>query len=176
MIACVTGKYSFAGSTSCDTCPNGYYCDSTGIIHGCPAGMMCNENAAYMSLPRPCRSGYYCKDGVTETSCPSGTYSVYSTSGHSVCTPVPPGYGFTAANHPPVQCGPGYYNDVYYNTGGCSACPTGYACPGGSSGHIKTYCELGTYAPVTGMSSCLACPQGYYCSTPSSFPTFCSSG
>lgn len=125
----------------------------------------------------PCSAGYFCQYGTTETSCPSGTYSLYSTGGTYACTDVPAGYGFVAADHPPHQCPPGFYQDQNQDSGGCIICPIGYECPGGSSAYLRPiYCDHGTYSPIEGISSCIPCPQGFYCSDPSAFPVFCPDG
>lgn len=167
--ACPTGQYSWEGSTSCSTCESQYYCDYTGIMYPCPAGHMCNEDVNYLSKPRPCQAGYYCHNGNSEVGCPSGTYSLYDANeGISTCTPVPPGYGFTASDHPPIRCAPGFYQDEYFNSNGCQACSVGYECPGDGDSAIMRRCARGKYAPIQGLSTCFDCPEGFYCDSTSS--------
>jgi hypothetical protein len=147
-------------------------------MHPCPAGHMCNADVNYLSLPRPCHAGYYCTGGNSEQGCPTGTYSLYdATNGISSCTPVPPGYGFTAADHPPIRCAPGFYQDEYYNSNGCQPCSIGYECPGDNDSVIMRRCARGKFAPIQGLSTCFDCPEGFYCdSTTYDWPQPCAAG
>lgn len=137
MRPCATGYYSFEGQSSCMACPAGYTCNEHGILEPCEKGYYCDgADVNYMSRSRPCPAGNYCHGGKSYTGCPSGTTSYYTTDhvsqgGISECTPVPPGKGYIAANHPPIDCPKGYYNDDYFNTG-CNICPVGYGCGGGA--------------------------------------------
>ena len=177
MLPCPTGQYSYAGQTSCQACPSGYICTEYGKLEPCPAGYYCGDNASYLSRARACRAGYFCHAGTNQNSCPTGTSSWYTTThtsqgGISECTPTPPGKGWVAANHPPIDCPKGYYNDDYFNTG-CNICPVGYGCGGGAE---KIKCHPGTYAPISGRPQCDTCPESFYCSSPTSWPQPCPDG
>lgn len=174
-VACGTGQYSEAASTSCSTCVVGYYCHTTATSlarmnsQPCPAGSYCAAGTdVYPSVDsKGCSTGKYCPEATTsELSCPIGTYrNTVGARSLQECTLTPAGY----------------YTDtvasVSYTSNQCSA---GYYCPEGSTSATPKPCPIGTYREaVQGASSqdCVPCPGGTYCpSTGTSTPTDCPQG
>ena len=84
---CGTGRYSYAGTTTCLTCEAGHYCPDTstsGTNHDntyiCPAGYLCPAGMTVDPTTAGdtyrCPKGYYCTQGTTTaTACLAGTYN-----------------------------------------------------------------------------------------------------
>ncbi|XP_023933458.1 uncharacterized protein LOC106181652, partial [Lingula anatina] len=172
---CSEGTYANdTGASSCDTCPQGYYC------------LPVRPHNASLNAQQ-CPAGYYCPagTGLDWQSCPAGTYSdqqgLYDVSQCISC----PGGQYCQGEHntaPTGNCSEGYYctsgvdrptpgadnstinctcPDQATFTGVGGVCPLGHYCPLGTT--VAQPCNAGTYAAMVGMSLCTVCPQGFYC-------------
>eukprot|EP00750_Incisomonas_marina_P016607 INCI19214.1.p1 GENE.INCI19214.1~~INCI19214.1.p1 ORF type:complete len:6126 (+),score=1170.25 INCI19214.1:309-18686(+) len=152
------------GSSSCDTCPAGYYC--TGA-----AGDFTTRTSGHI-----CPAGSYCPNGSTgpiQYRCPEGTFSTsQGLQNASQCTSCTAGYycgeeGLTAVSGP---CAPGYT----CSGGSSTATPTdgvvgdeclaGRYCPEGSS--IGTRCPQHTFSTLRALNNvtqCSPCGEGLHC-------------
>mmetsp|Transcript_27383 Transcript_27383/g.12751 ORF Transcript_27383/g.12751 Transcript_27383/m.12751 type:complete len:117 (+) Transcript_27383:269-619(+) len=107
--------------THCEECPEGQYCDITGME--APAGL--------------CEAGYYCEAGSTspapEDSEEGGRCEA--------------GYYCPAGSASPVQCPPGEYCDNDGLAEPTGNCMPGYFCDYGSTTPIPQKCDAGYYCP-----------------------------
>ena len=170
---CFPGRHSVEGSTECDVCEIGHYCDenttSTSAMYGdkrCPAGLYCV--AGLDKMPE-----------FTNEACPLGSYCPEATLA-------------------PIACGPGYYQpfEGRGNVSDCLLCPAGSYCVGGEP-NITGLCAPGHYCPAgssvsdavrcpakfyrkesggQNSQSCAVCPAGHYCLEATSTPTKCPRG
>jgi hypothetical protein len=184
MTPCGLGFFSPSQSSSCDTCPRGYYCgsnttsnsslytggsdwgSSSDLSGGCFNGTYCDSGMTRAPdlLRDPCPAGYYCPSKISyPLDCPAGTYS--PSSGQSVltdCISTPKGFYSIAAQTAP--------------NGMCSA---GYFCPLESSSPTEVPCPARYYRPELGAgqaSDCSLCVAGGYCPSASIYPTICPKG
>ncbi|XP_062603182.1 uncharacterized protein LOC134264959 [Saccostrea cucullata] len=174
---CTPGTYTNqTGASSCDTCPNGFYC-----LPVQPDNATLNAQS--------CPEGYFCPagTGINWLSCPSGSYSnqqgLYASSQCVACD----GGRYCQGEHltaPTANCSAGYYctsgvdrpkpgasndtatanctcPDQAFYTGVGGVCPVGHYCPEGSPAPVP--CVAGTYADSEGQSVCWTCPEGYFC-------------
>ena len=134
-LACSNGSYTQnqAQTTTCNTCPQGYYCPQGKIIQ-CPAGTY---------------------DPQGSTNCLPCAVETTSNAGAALCFSCAQGCNScqTSASNC-LTCKAGYYR----NGSSCTVCPAGYYCSGGTAG--KTICPANYYCPQ-GSSSAKACPSGY---------------
>ncbi|GMH97930.1 hypothetical protein TrVE_jg8351 [Triparma verrucosa] len=161
---CPSGRYSEAGSSSCDDCARGKFND----VVGSPSCALCPASTYNNSTGMP-----KC------TKCPSGKFS--NSQGSKECTECPPksfsGEGSTdcsschalncepgqevicdADNRECVDCLPGHFSA---QGDACTACPVGKAATAVGSAFC-TSCNLGKYSNEVGSSSCLRCASGTY--------------
>ena len=146
--ACASGEYQTANT--CTTCPSGYFCPTpVSPPIACYFGTYSSSGATTCTI---CDSGYTCGQGstsATQLDCPSGHYctsSITAMTGVTVRWPIP--------------CAPGYYN--LGSTSDCTACPTGYYCPGGVHDYRKFQCPPGHYCSTTTLVKPTSCSSGYY--------------
>ena len=147
---CTAGSYqSRTLQGSCETCPEGYYCDGTDTTTYviCPAGKYCGSG---VSAGTDCDPGKYNpKEGRTDVSacldCPAGNYCA--------------GSGNSAVSG---ACTAGYYCTSGSDSATQNQCTVGNYCPGGSSQQIP--CDPGKYCSQNGLSAPEGdCDAGYYC-------------
>ena len=153
---CSTGTWQpKIGSSSCEPCPRGFFCDET--VFSIPAPPPTNL------YPKPCDIGKYCPEGATEQeTCPSGKYGtreqLESVDG---CEDCPAGY--------------------FCVNGTMEICEAGYYCTGGADDQYKDNfyiflddAPIGSQTPhYTGNA---ICPDGHYCPIGSEYPTPCPPG
>ncbi|RUS80927.1 hypothetical protein EGW08_011308, partial [Elysia chlorotica] len=159
-IPCPAGQYQQAQrSSSCEICPQSFYCNGTGTIDTilCPSGHYCPLGSEY---PTPCPPGTYNPN--------TGMYEL------AHCLECEEGYAcqnYGMSNSQTTPCSAGYYCGKGSNTTipvGMSfgdVCPLGEYCPEGSP--EGTHCPNGTYSNVTGLhseSQCISCDPGRVCS------------
>jgi hypothetical protein len=182
--SCGSGSYVPINTTSCATCPVGFYCaDGINAVVCDPSTY---TNTTGNSVCKTCEAGYYCSGrsskigcsagsyrettaGISQGNCPlcdAGTYT--ATTGNIKCTTCLAGtYNLTPGNTGCAQCDAGYYC-----TGGTNLtpCAVGYyrSTTGGTSASSCTRCGAGTYNTTTGNTGCNACDAGYYCTGGSS--------
>ena len=148
-LACSNGSYTLnqAQATTCNTCPQGYYCPDGKIIQ-CSAGTYAPQGSTNCL---PCATGTTSNAGAASCfSCAQGCNSCQASA--SNC----------------LTCKAGYYK----NGSSCTICPAGYYCSGGSTG--KTICPANHYCPQ-GSSSAKACPSGYTSNQGSTSSSACKS-
>ncbi|CAG2216507.1 unnamed protein product [Mytilus edulis] len=179
---CPSGTFNnrsgMVNETDCQQCTPGYYCQNTGLPEPqglCFPGYYCNGSTID---PNPsdglCPVGNYCPEGSYQpTACPDGTIAA-STGNDNLtdCQLCKPGNYCTPAsskNGHSLPCDAGFI----CMTGSNVASPTdgliGYICPAGhyclSGAVTETPCDIGTYAPSTGLGACLDCLEGTTCPT-----------
>lgn len=186
-LACPTGSFCPAGSTTPQPCTAGTYANTTGLATclACPAGAYCTGGTIQ---PMPCPAGYYCPASTTGAMlfpCPAGTFrSSTGAQDAADCAACTPGSycavgGLTA---PTGLCSAGSFclagsgaaapvlgaqnglgpSGTSLNVG--DVCPAGHYCPAGTV--TPTACSPGTVSPNTGAgssASCVACPGGSEC-------------
>jgi hypothetical protein len=122
---CPKGTYAPAGSSSCTSCPPGYFCPSTQevIAYPCNNGTFATGGAHICSV---CDVGKQCPFTTlnVEQDCPIGTYSL---GGQPECTPCPAGHSCDTAGTNIQPCQPGQYSNE--GDGRCTDCPSGFKCP-----------------------------------------------
>ena len=123
-MACGKGYWSAAGATTCEDCPEGYYCDLDATSETdkdnrpCGDGFICGLNTAEQPYHSDisvysCPPGYYCTGNV-RTMCAGGTYQpLYGAASADECLAVPNGH-YTVDGSPPTEyyenkCLPGFY-------------------------------------------------------------------
>lgn len=87
---------------------------------------------------------------------------------------VEPGFQLARGENGFAQPVPCPTTGYYWNSGTCTICPAGNACPDPAI-LSPISCPGGTYAPVAGMKECLKCPGGFKC-TGGSAISECSDG
>ena len=119
-----------------------------------------------------CNSGHYPSNDVC-TPCPIGSSSSY---GSTSCTPCAVGTANPVAGGLCVECKNGYYANMT-GMAKCLACPIGSSsrhyygiltscspCAAGRAnpvvGGLRSTCNTGYYANMTGLAECLPCPIG----------------
>lgn len=164
---CTTGTFQNSyGSSSCKSCPPGYYCNTNGLSdlssRLCSAGYICYGGAT-TSTPSDGTTGDVCPIG---SKCEAGSAKALAwedgkkttTTTNSVCNPCTAGTYCIAS--------------VEYD------CPTRRYCPAGSVRGVL--CDAGTYndasTKLTAASSCLAWPERVYCIDGTKGSDFCESG
>ena len=129
----------------------------------------------------PCNAGYSCSIGADPVVCAAGKYSP---AGEAECFICPPGYYCPSKSEYPTACNINTANANVGSTvsGACTACPTGYTSPKGSSicvpcpagyecsSYPPTLCPIGKYS-LEGESACSACQEGYMCDKGSTIQT-----
>ncbi len=139
-LACSTGTYSMAGSSSCSTCPEGYYSPNTTSCIACYAGSYNADSAS--TTCNLCPAGKYSNtlgavSALTCIDCPLGTFSL---SGSSMCTLCPPGsYSNVTASSACISCSAGLYSNIAgaISAVACTSCPVGVYCPLATSSPIQ---------------------------------------
>ena len=169
---CPLGFYCPLNDFTTLPCPNGTYCNVTGLSQPiyCPSGYYC---PSVKQSAKPCPMGSFCPRNVTQyVSCPLGSYCP-SPSQQLLCQtpgdlcnntgllqPYDCPVGYTCANTSvAVPCGKG---DMCNSTRSVVAqdCPVGFMCPSPS---VVLRCSLGTICNATRMTVSIDCPVGYYC-------------
>ena len=176
---CPIGHYCPAGAHWPVACPPGTFNRKVGAMDVshcdlCTGGQYCNQFALAEPVAT-CGAGYYCPAGTSEEE----SYA------------CPAGYHCPEGTHYPVQCDPGYYQDLEGQSQ-CRVCPAGYYCdlddkcdvgnftqprdcpPGhyclqGTRFATQYPCPVGTFSPVTRLvdiAQCLPCTPGSYCDAP----------
>ena len=153
-IPCPRGESSLEASTTCATCPAGYYCLGGVDKEPCPTGYSCPGGAATpLSV---CPTGY--TDTGTQCIPPGGTYGAYKNV---------------------LYCDPGQTHTI---SGGCTACPAGSYCPGGTypSGQNRVYCPAGKISTggstAVSEAACSICDAGTYSFAGADYCNTCDAG
>lgn len=147
---CAAGQYLPAGTTKCQTCPDGYACPggTAGAIECAAFTSVSDDKTTCVSISVTCDAGYYLPtnlpqctpcNGATETAgkvCKGGvlTPSETAPAGLESCagTMVPnkEQTSCVAASTNSVTCNAGYYLPM--NSKECTACPERKKCTGGT--------------------------------------------
>lgn len=168
----LTGQTS---STSCQSCPAGYYCDGTGAPIACPIGTASNETGQTSSgTCTPCSIGSFGDTPATRVCnlCPSGTYG--STIGLSsrACT---------------GPCTAGYFCPLGSTLSTNQSCSTtgSFYCPAGTPQPLACLDPLNMTGPlavpITNRYQCINCGTNRLCDQgimlpPIDFGTSCPGG
>lgn len=161
---CGAGHYCIKGSTSETECPintvritiGGYHersCDQ------CPAGKFCNSTGLDTLTGKDCSVGHFCPTGTSEEiACPAGTYrNTTGAASESDCIQCPIYYYCESATVNPEPCTNGY------------ECPAGSSLP--SKCEAGQFCEVTSTSP--NVITKIDCPQGYYCTQGTTEPVAC---
>ena len=192
--SCNNGYYASTQgqTTSCATCPAGYYCPSGKLIP-CAKGSANNQTGRYstctlcnkstnsitgtvavntaMTSCTSCNNGYYASTQGQTTSCATCPAGYYCPSGKLI--PCPKGSYCPSGSTNATKCPAGSYSSST-NATSCTKCSKGtYSSSGASS---CTSCAAGTYSSSTGATSCTKCTAGYYSNAGATGCTKCAAG
>ena len=181
VIQCVAGTYNNYNyeSSSCSTCPAGYYC--VPILLGnpnvdpiiCPEGTYASSGASSCTS---CPKNYYCPlKGMKDTDlknykCPPGFVCVNGLNGidhhpdleNDFC---PVGYYCEGRATDPIACPAGYYNPSKGRKAlaDCTVTPAGYYTTSGASSYLSNPCSTGYYCLLGSTNANMyPCPAGTY--------------
>eukprot|EP00039_Didymoeca_costata_P027105 m.17420 g.17420 ORF g.17420 m.17420 type:complete len:1205 (+) comp6016_c0_seq1:130-3744(+) len=159
--ACLTGTFWSSTTSICETCPSGFYSDTTGSF-SCKRQITCDFGEYF--------DGYLQNRLGVCRPCPSGKYQELRNHTHSrcdYCQEGKVGNSETGSYNCPIwkrYCGYGEYNNgSYLESGHCVKCPPGQA--RNSERHLSTSCFDclgGSVQPKYGQAKCVSCPQGEY--------------
>ena len=144
----------------CDDCPEGHFCNSTGIS---------------TLPPYQCSKGNYCYERMmfTEVPCPAGTYRNETEGKRMIeCGVCPAGFKCDLETIDPVICEDKQLCEE--GTSIPSPCPGGYYCSLVTN-FQKTICPKNNYCPINS-SEPIACTVGQLCPLGSELPIKCTSG
>ncbi|XP_051895654.1 signal peptide, CUB and EGF-like domain-containing protein 3 [Pristis pectinata] len=173
------GHYSHAGAENPEPCPLGTFQSAPlqSSCLTCPQGRYCNQTG--LVTPPLCIQGHYCPPGsILPISCPAGHYLHQKGAADiSSCTLCDLGMYCSVAglSAPEGPCQPGYYCTRGSNTSIPVAmpfgdiCPAGYYCPFGTKHAFENPCPVGTWNNFTSaqdIALCLPCTPGFSCSGP----------
>jgi hypothetical protein len=154
-------------TTTCITCPAGYYCSGDGqsaqcadgeyslgtasSCQSCPLGMRHADNRDTCIA---CPAGYSCATpSLNPIECSNGTYAMSGVT--LTCSTCPAGFRCSNNDQVPQPCPSGSYSGE--GTIQCTLCPAGHTCHEPSD--LPTACPVGKYS-FSGSTSCIECPRG----------------
>ncbi|KAJ8613418.1 hypothetical protein CTAYLR_002283 [Chrysophaeum taylorii] len=190
---CPPGRYGHTNGLKseleCATCPAGKFCPSYGATapagnclaaYYCPEGSISGNGTIEGGISHLCPSGSFCSSGSKAPHlCPVGKFSMATgATDISTCASCLSGRYCNKAGlaSPTGEIEAGYYGGRGVTTPRPenTTCPTGHACPRGSSSPIA--CDAGRYASVEGLAACVTCPAGFYCQQGATEPLVCPKG
>ena len=205
---CHQGTYritsqSTTQSTTCTTCPTGWYNNDSGETSCVPCQAGTTNNTAHTSCTN-CTSGKKSRTGgMCETTCTGYSQSIGNSIGnecstcgdgqyynYSICTDCPIGWiksqTMIASNGACVECPTGKVNNInrtqcqqcetgkQLNSTNCEDCQPGKFNPTG--GGVCRVCSSGQYQDNTGQSACDNCEAGQYRGDDDGHCTTCAAG